>query len=47
MDEKRIKEIVQKVYMKAKNNCVSEAKSALAKHVEDDVFKKHKKNITI
>lgn len=46
MNEKRIAEIVRKVYAKAKKNCVSHKNNALANHVEDEVFKNYKKNIS-
>lgn len=46
MNEKRIEEIVKKVYLKAKKNCVSHKNNALANYVEDEVFKHHTKNIS-
>jgi hypothetical protein len=46
MNEKRIEEIVRKVYVKAKKSCVSHKNNALANHVEDEIFKNHKKNIS-
>lgn len=46
MEEKRIGEIVRKVYDEAKKSCVSDAKSALAIHVEGEIFKNRKKNIS-
>lgn len=46
MDEKRIGEIVRKVHQIANENCVSDAPSALAIHVEDEIFKLHKKKIS-
>jgi len=46
MDEKRIGEIIRKVYAQAKKSCVSEAKNALATHVEEEIFKSHKESIS-
>lgn len=46
MNEKRIGEIVKKVYQRANANCVSSAKNALAIHVEDEIFRNHKKKIS-
>ncbi len=46
MDEKRIAEIIRKVYQIANENCVSNAKNALATHVEDEVFRNYKKKIS-
>lgn len=46
MNERRIGEIVRKVYQEANESCVSDAKSALATYVEEDIFKNHKKSIS-
>ena len=46
MNEKRIAEIVRKVYAKAKKSCVSEAKSALASYVENEISREHNRNIS-
>ena len=46
MAEKKIGEIVQKVYKKANESCVSDAKNALAIHVEDEIFNQYKKKIS-
>ncbi len=46
MNEKRIGKIVRKVHRIANENCVSDAKSALATYVEEEIFKNHKKSIS-
>nr|WP_298994870.1 hypothetical protein [uncultured Allomuricauda sp.] len=46
MNEKKIEEIVRKVYDEARKGCVSGAKNALAIHVEEEIFKNHKENIS-
>ncbi len=46
MNEKRIGEIVRRVYKKAKEACASEAKNALTKHVEENVFEEYRINIS-
>lgn len=46
MNEKRIEEIVRKVYRKAKEACASAAKNALTKHVEEAVFEEYRMNIS-
>lgn len=46
MNEKRIAEIVRKVYAEAKKKCVSDKNNALATYVEEEIFRGHKKNIS-
>lgn len=37
MDDKKIEEIIQKVFARAKQECVSHTKHALSKHIEDKI----------
>ncbi|MCL6267784.1 hypothetical protein [Flagellimonas myxillae] len=46
MNEKRTKEIVKEVYTKAKINCISNAKNALAIHVENELLERYKKSLS-
>lgn len=41
MDDNRIGEIVQKVFAKAKTECVSQKKSALSKHIANQIQENH------